>query len=538
MKSTTTRRTTPRLEQIEVGDGLIMRWSTSADKENIAQCLAEAFRYELFGRTVPEGELPGKNDDLIAATNRCMSGEHAVSSVYDFAIVENTAFREQPGKNPVVAAVALHQFAGYYGSVDMSYGVLSIVGTVPEYRNRGLIKKLLLQLVHPAAEERGDLVMLIPGIPHFYRQFGYEYAIPHKARRVLKDVALSVPALSEGASEPYTLRKAASTDIPYLVRLSNREHLHFNAQLGTHYDHAFWIFVIEVITPIKVETFHDVHHHACIIVDTKTGKDIGISLSSMAVGRWTLEAFTLDEGQDFPIVYRDVVASVLRQLKTNDRPHFESYSAKLNNDVLPEESEIEKRKRGPFPAYSYKDLLLALSPTHPVVRLFDGQGKLNPPGPVFTLYTRIADLPRFIYKVAPVLEKRLKESVLQGSSSKLQINFYRKMEGMSGKGLEIVFEEGKILDVSEWAPLSSEEAFAEDRKKALQAKTGEDSKRPKVLLRASIAPLTILRLVAGSMTITELLARDSENFVDGAEAKMMLDILFPKVEHLVDIFWW
>ena len=369
------------------------------------------------------------------------------------------------------------------------------------------------------------------------RQFGYEYAIPHKARRLLKDIALSVPTLSDGASEPYTLREATSADIPYLVRLSNREHLHFSAQIGIHYNHDFWRFVIEVITPSKVETYHDVHHHACIIVDIETGKDIGISLSSMAVGRWTLEAFIIDEGQG-SIIYRDVVASVLRQLKTNDRPHFESYNTKLNNNVLPEESETEKRKRGPFPAYSYKDPLLALSPTHPVVRLFDGQGKLGPPEPVFTLYTRIADLPRFIRKIAPVLEKRLKESVLQGSSSKLQINFYRKMEGMSGKGLEIVLEDGKVLEVSDWAPLAAEQAFAEDRKKELLAKTEKGTKKPIEVMRASIAPLTFLRLVAGSMSVTELLARDSENFVGGAETKMMLDILFPKVEHLVDIFWW
>lgn len=354
---------------------------------------------------------------------------------------------------------------------------------------------------------------------------------------MLKDVASSVPILSEGATEPFTLREATLTDIPYLVRLSNRENLHFNAQIGTYYDHAFWRFVIEVITPNKVATFHDVHHHACIILDVKTGKEIGFSLSSMAAGRWTLEAFTIDEGQD-SVIYRDVVASVLRQLKTNDRPHFESYSTKLNNNVLPEESEMEKRQRGPFPAYEYKDLLLALSPTHPMIRLFDGQGKLNPPGPEFTLYTRIANLPRFIRKVAPVLEERLKESVLQGSSSKLQINFYRKMEGMSGKGLEIVFEDGKLVEVSDWAPLSADQAFAEDRKRMLQAKTGEDTKKPKVVMKASIAPLTFLRVVTGSMAITELLARDSENFVEGAETKMMLDILFPKVEHLVDIFWW
>lgn len=34
----------PRPERFDLGDGLVMRWSTKEDKDNIADCLADAFR--------------------------------------------------------------------------------------------------------------------------------------------------------------------------------------------------------------------------------------------------------------------------------------------------------------------------------------------------------------------------------------------------------------------------------------------------------------------------------------------------------------
>lgn len=35
---------TKRPQRIDIGDGLLMRWSTQADAENIAGCLAEVFK--------------------------------------------------------------------------------------------------------------------------------------------------------------------------------------------------------------------------------------------------------------------------------------------------------------------------------------------------------------------------------------------------------------------------------------------------------------------------------------------------------------
>lgn len=37
-----------------------------------------------------------------------------------------------------------------------------------EYRNKGLIRRLFLEMIHPASEARGDIIQFLPGIPHFY----------------------------------------------------------------------------------------------------------------------------------------------------------------------------------------------------------------------------------------------------------------------------------------------------------------------------------------------------------------------------------
>ncbi|KAF9949020.1 hypothetical protein BGZ72_009101 [Mortierella alpina] len=538
--STVTLRKEPRTQRIDLGDGLIMRWSTYADKDNVGDCLAESFKYyQLEKREIPNGELPAKNEYFTASSGRILGGRHVVASEYDFAVVEDTSLIGLPGKNPIVAAMSLQQYAGYYGSVNMNYAVAEEVGCVPGYRNRGLVKKLFLQMLHPAADERGDVIMLIPGIPYFYRQFGYEYAIPQKPSRVLMNPTSSTPALPTGKKEPFSLREANSHDIPYLVKMSTPDRLHSKAQLGLYYDYAFWTFIVDVLAREAVTNPYDTHHHACIVVDSNTGQDVGISLSSHVTNKWGWEIFSLENDL---ARYRDVLPSILRQLKHSDRPHFESYNSRLNNNILPAESEVEKRMRGQWSALQFSTLEVKLAPSHPAVRLLDAQGKLEPQE-FSRLYTRIGSLPKYIQKIAPVLENRLKESALNGISARMQINFYRKLEGMSGKGLEIVFEDGRLTGALDWAPLTPEQELillcetktAPDRSKESSATAGE---RKSVVLRAHFAPLTFNRLVTGTATVDELLARDSENDVEGVMSKLMLEVLFPKLEHLVDLMWW
>ncbi|KAF9346240.1 hypothetical protein BGX26_002276 [Mortierella sp. AD094] len=542
MHSTITLRQEPRPERIDIGDGLVMRWSTPQDKDNLVDCLADAFRWETPGRRIPESGIPNKHEYIAAAIGRLMSGKHVVQSQYDIALVEDTT-RHSQGKNPIVAAICMHQMTGYYGPVDITYGALGAVGSLPEYRNRGLVRRLFLEMMHPVADARGDLMTFIIGIPHFYRLFGYEYAVPHKFGRALKDLASAIPALAATdlrengdatpVEEPFRLREVTASDILYLIEMSTPYRLHCNSQLGFYYGKDFWSYIVEVLKPELVENHHDAHHHAGVIVDVKSGKDIGISLTSNITGHWTWEAFTINEEQ---LAYRDIANSVLRQLKAFDRPYYECYNAKLNNNILPDESETLKRERGEFSPLTFTDLVVNLTKHHPVTKILDSQGKLAPENPPFRLYTRIHSLPKWIRKIAPVLEERLKDSALKGISARVQLDFYRRLEGMSGRGLEIVFDQGKFVSAEDWAPKTPIQIHQES---LLQKKEGlSNSTKQETVFSAGFAPMTFTRLVTGTMDVSELLQRDSENYVQGGEAKLMLQTLFPKFDHFVDLFWW
>jgi len=88
-------------------------------------------------------------------------------SEFDYALVEDTTV--ETGTNPIVACASLHRLKAYYGSVDLFFGHPELIATQAEYRNKGLVRKLLLEMIHPESEARGDAIQFIHGLPHFYR---------------------------------------------------------------------------------------------------------------------------------------------------------------------------------------------------------------------------------------------------------------------------------------------------------------------------------------------------------------------------------
>ncbi|KAF9150445.1 hypothetical protein BG015_007751 [Linnemannia schmuckeri] len=550
--STFKRQLVPRPERIDLGNGLVMRWSTAEDKDAVAECLATSFQFENMGRNVPEGQLPGKNEFFIGFTRRLMSGEHPHMSEYDFALVEDTTVLQapKPGQSlrPLVVAVTcLMLVSGYFGSVDMEWGMPGAVGSLPAYRNRGLVRRMFLDLIHPAAEARGDLMLFIPGIPYFYKQFGYENAVPAKSARLLRDIVTLYP--SEEKQPRFVLREATSSDIPYLIRLSQPNCLFSKAELGIHYDLTFWKFVVETLSPKNISAHHDAHHHAAIVVDSMTSKDVGISLTCLDADAWNWKVFTLDHqdyaSSDGAVTYRESMASVLSQLKEFDRPYYECYSTKLNNDTLPLESEMALRIRGEYPALDFTNIGIDLTPTHPVTLLLDARNQLGPVRDPYRFYTRIPSLPKFLLKIAPVLEARLQESaVCRDMNARLQVNFYQRLEGMSGRALEMVVRKGKIVEVLDWKPKTAEQVAREAveqfhaRNQAGLKKKEEEEKEKELVLTAGFRPLSFTRLVTGSISVDELLKRDMENYVGQGEARLLLDVLFPaRDEFHLDLMW-
>jgi hypothetical protein len=61
----------------------------------------------------------------------------------------------------------------------------------------------------------------------------------------------------------------------------------------------------------------------------------------------------------------------------------------------------------------------------------------------YAWYVRVADVPKFIQLLAPVLERRLATSVVAGYSGELRFDFYRG-------GLRMVFERGTLRTVEDW----------------------------------------------------------------------------------------
>ncbi|KAG0301521.1 hypothetical protein BGZ99_003406, partial [Dissophora globulifera] len=168
-----------------------------------------------YSGPLPTDGIPPPDEWVHAAVRRLLSGKSAVMSEFDFAVVEDT--KREEGKNPIVACVGLHRNLAYYGSVNVHFGKPEAIATDSEYRNRGFIRRLLFEMIHPESEARGDVLQFISGIPYYYRQFGYEYGFTISS--TAKVETTSVPPLAKGKSEPYTLRVAKLDDLPFLKSL-------------------------------------------------------------------------------------------------------------------------------------------------------------------------------------------------------------------------------------------------------------------------------------------------------------------------------
>ncbi|KAF9379855.1 hypothetical protein CPB97_008709 [Podila verticillata] len=524
-----------RPERIDIGDGLIMRWSTKADAKNIADCMAECFKWIPIGGAIAEDEEPIRNEWVHAACLRLLRGNHTVMTENDYAIVENTLAKE--GENPIIACTCLMTGPGYYGDVDLMFGKPEAVGCLPEYRSKGLIRRLFLEMIHPASDARGDIIQFLPGIPQFYLQFGYEYALGIRAVRVMDDVAKKIPTLLAGEVEPFTLREPTLADIPYLVEMSTPARMLNQAQVGVCYDEAYWRYTIHNVLETAESPF-DISRIQRIIVDPKTGKDAGLVMLSGHAMKF-VSIFTLDEGYS----YREAMYPVLRQLlvAASEPNPFEKREAakKAAEDKESAEGEDNKVKKDETPASPHKfaSIGIALDAQHPVYKLLEPHSE--PIGKNHRLYTRIPSYATFLQHVAPTLERRIAESCLAGITATLRFNFFRKVEGSSGKQLEVVIEDGKIISASddyvEPSPRAQMEA-ARERKAAAEA-AGVADKKP-VVFKAEFAPLTFTRLVVGDLSLDEMLSFYSQASVEGEEAKMLLNIMFPKSVFHLDVFWW
>lgn len=370
-------------------NGLVLRLATPADIEPLAE-----FNTELH---LEEGEPP---DFLREWTRALMSGRHPTMSAADFIVVED------PGADhKIVSATCLIPQVWAYEDIPFTVGRPELVGTDPAYRYRGLAR-IVMHRIHELSAAYGHQVQAITGIPWFYRQFGYEYALDLGGGRTLH--LDDVPVLKAAEREPYVLRPATEADIPSLLRLYRR--CGADKLVTAPFDETRWRYEL---------TVRDYFNRTWCLVDDRERVVGAYTASAEPVrSKMVLWGVIVDEG----ISIRAVLPGISRALKA----HGEACLARQNGDQAP------RKLAG---------LRFALGADHPAYEAFgDRLGPLQPP---YGWYMRVPDLPGFIRHITPVLERRLARSVMSGFSGELDLTFYKD-------GLRLAWEQGRLVLAEAW----------------------------------------------------------------------------------------
>jgi len=167
--------------------------------------------------------------DMVADMTRHMLLDHpTIKQEHDKWI-----FFEDLPSGKIAAALCLITWQMNYEGVILKAGEVGIVGTDEAYRQQGLNRQLMAK--HRELLAGYDLSH-IQGIPYFYRQFGYEYAIPLEGG--LRLYLESIPHIETS----YTTRLATVDDIPALVGWY--ETMNTSLSISAYRDAAIWNYLL------------------------------------------------------------------------------------------------------------------------------------------------------------------------------------------------------------------------------------------------------------------------------------------------------
>jgi predicted N-acetyltransferase YhbS len=174
----------------------------------------------LQGDLILRSAADERDVERVAEFNGSIHGPETVSMTRNLFIhhpntqKEDLIFAEDERNGQVVSSLCLIPWTWRYEGIDIPTGEMGIVGTLEEYRHRGLIR-VQVERFKRRLNERGCLLSQIQGIPYYYRQFGYEYALPLEGglRLELRHAPATPP------DTPFTFRLATPEDIPTLMQL-------------------------------------------------------------------------------------------------------------------------------------------------------------------------------------------------------------------------------------------------------------------------------------------------------------------------------
>ncbi len=431
----------------DLGNDLVLRRSSIEDTDALA-----AFNSKIHA-----------DDDfdvlaLAAWTRDLMIADHPTFSLQDFTIVEDVKTKQ------IVSSSCLISQTWTYDGVPFNVGRIELVGTLPEYRGRGLIGEQF-KVIHEWSQVRGELVQAITGIPYYYRRFGYEMALNFWGGRLGYEANL-VP-LKQGEAEPYRIRAAVESDIDFIARLY--EDGCKRSLIATKWDKALWLYQLNRLEDLDIN------------------------------GRWL---FIIEDLEDIPCGFLAVP-----KLKWHEMAAITTY------ELIPSASYFqvtpavarwlwqfgeEQAKKQPYPQKTFG---FWLGEEHPVYAAYgDRLPKTRKP---YAWYLRVPNLADFIKQIKPALERHLENSINAGYSGELKLSFYHD-------GLLIRFEEGKIVAV-ETLP---------------GGELGKGVEQEGI--SAAFPGLTFIQMLFGWRSMEEISYLFPDCDWRNQEIKTLIDLLFPK----------
>ena len=328
----------------------------------------------------------------VAAMTRSLIVEHPATRPEHWLFVEEEASRT------VVSALCLLPWTWHYAGVTLRAGEMGIVGTLEAYRGQGLIRALnerFSALLHAGGYDLSH----IQGIPYFYRQFGYDYAIPLEPhwRVELDTISDTGPA----ARQRLQFRPATVADVPLLARLydENAATLDIRAER----DADVWRYLLGPSTQTE------------IVADTW----LALTEDGAAAGYFRVARHGFGTGlivSETSRLNMETAEAVLRYLKG-----------------------IAVERHKPY-------IRLNLPSNSLLVELARWSGCAD--GDAYAWQLRVPDPARLFGALAPVLEQRLAASPLAGLTRTLRLNLYRSR-------IEVCFEAGLVVAAG---PQSAESA--------------------------------------------------------------------------------
>lgn len=298
------------------------------------------------------------------------------------------AVEEDSGE--IAAAFALIPWTWEMAGTKLKVAEMGIVGTGEAHRNKGLMR-LLSREFDATLEEEGFDLAVVQGIPGFYRRFGYHYSIPLEPHI---DISLhQVPDLADDDS--YDFRLAETGDIPFI--LEEDERYRRSNFLSVFRDEAKWKYLL---------TFSS---------RTECGSEF-----------WIMEGRETEEKYYFRIPRQGFGAGLI----------VSEISESISDDGLVSLLAFCKKKCAERNK-PYIRLNLAIGSIAAKTAISFGASRGRP----YAWQIKIPEKMRFLEKIAPILEARLKESSLASFSGILRLDFYREQ-------IDLIWSQGRLESVT------------------------------------------------------------------------------------------